>query len=134
MTGRLLRATISGLGLAALVLVVAHLPIEPLPPGVRTPPALVASIVLVVAGIGTWGAPALAWWVLRQDPSVSALRDQIVRFVATAAGATGLAFLGALYLAGYRLVDGGGLVVLMVAVVGLYAAPYIWMLAYFIRR
>ena len=127
-------ACVVGLALALLAFLAARwLPVQPLD-AERTVPASVASAILVVAGAGTWGAPLLVWWLFRQDRTVTALRDQAVRFVATAFGATCITVLAALYLSGFRLVDGGGLVVLAAAAVGLYAAPYIWMFMYFVRR
>lgn len=133
MTGRLFRAALVGLTLAAVAAVLARF-VQPLAPGARTVPATVSSVLLVVLAVGTWWAPWLARRALQRDRTVTALRDQAVRFTATAAGATGLAFLGALYLAGYRLVDGGGLVVSLVALLAFIAPPYIWTVQYYRRR
>ena len=132
MTGRIVRGVVVGLVAAAGVLMLAR-SIQPNTTA-RTVPATVSCVLLVVLAVGTWVAPWLAWRVLRRDPSVTALRDQIVRFVATGAGASGVAFLGLLYLLGLRLVDGGGLVLLLFALAALALPPYIWTVNYYRRR
>jgi len=131
MTGLLVRAAAWAISVAAIAFVGTHLPVDPVD---RSSAGVVASVVILVLAVADWVAPLLAWRALRRDPTVTALRDQVWRFVVTAAGAGVLGVIAALYLAGYRLADGGGLLVLSIALVTLNIPPLLWTINFYRRR